>query len=582
MTPRARARGVTSRRGRSSIAPAAAFAYRAPRDDGRGARSRAARAARRGGERRRPREPHPRPRARAGVRGALRRRPRARRVHHRLPHPEPAARPVRRGRPVGRVRHHLHAGARARRAKRPPGGWPTSSSTRSPSWSARSVFSGIWFAPAIARAIAPGFADIPGKLELTVHLTRIMFPFLLLVALAAVAMGILNTRNRFGVPAAASAFFNLGSIVGGLACVGGSRPATCGGVLDAMRGAPPAPDPALAARAITGMAIGTLLGGLLQLARAAAVAARASATATAPSLAPRDPALRQVLRLMAPATIGAAAVQVNVFVNSNFASYLGQRPGVVAERRLSLHAAADRALRRGRRDGHAAARVAARRARRRRRHALATLAPGARAGRAALPPGGGRARVVRRPDDRPHLRARPLHGRRHRRRGAGAGRLRRRARRLRRHQGAGARLLRARRRAHADAGEPALDRGQLRPQLDVRARARLRRTSASRSRRRWSRSPTASSSTCCSGAASARSASASAPPSPASPLRPRSCWRPPWPWTRPWRAWLPARPVAHHAPAGGARRPVGRGGVLGRVPAPRDPPCPRCAAASAR
>ena len=41
-------------------------------------------------------------------------------------------------------------------------------------------------------------------------MTRIMFPFLLLVALAAVAMGVLNTRNVFGVPAAASAFFNLG------------------------------------------------------------------------------------------------------------------------------------------------------------------------------------------------------------------------------------------------------------------------------------------------------------------------------------------------------------------------------------
>src|SRR5262249_58076628 len=45
-----------------------------------------------------------------------------------------------------------------------------------------------------------------------------------------------------------------------------------------------------------------------------------------PVLAPRDPALRQVLRLMGPATIGAAAVQVNVFVNNNFASYLGNGP----------------------------------------------------------------------------------------------------------------------------------------------------------------------------------------------------------------------------------------------------------------
>src|SRR3989454_7079628 len=77
------------------------------------------------------------------------------------------------------------------------------------------TLAGIWCAPALVTAIAPGFADIPGKVELSVTLTRIMFPFLLLVALAAVAMGILHTRQIFGVPGAASALFNLGSIVGG-------------------------------------------------------------------------------------------------------------------------------------------------------------------------------------------------------------------------------------------------------------------------------------------------------------------------------------------------------------------------------
>jgi len=56
---------------------------------------------------------------------------------------------------------------------------------------------GIVYAPSITRAIAPGFTSSPGKVALTVELTRIMMPFLLLVALAAIAMGILNTRNRF-------------------------------------------------------------------------------------------------------------------------------------------------------------------------------------------------------------------------------------------------------------------------------------------------------------------------------------------------------------------------------------------------
>src|SRR5437879_10464790 len=49
---------------------------------------------------------------------------------------------------------------------------------------------GMWIAPGVVLAIAPGFAAIPGKVGLTVGLTRIMFPFLPLVALAAVAMGI--------------------------------------------------------------------------------------------------------------------------------------------------------------------------------------------------------------------------------------------------------------------------------------------------------------------------------------------------------------------------------------------------------
>ena len=61
--------------------------------------------------------------------------------------------------------------------------------------------------------LAPGFA--PEKAELTILLTRIMFPFILLVSLAALVMGMLNAKDVFGVPAMASSFFNLGSIIGG-------------------------------------------------------------------------------------------------------------------------------------------------------------------------------------------------------------------------------------------------------------------------------------------------------------------------------------------------------------------------------
>src|SRR5581483_8551634 len=80
------------------------------------------------------------------------------------------------------------------------------------------VLLGMIGSPWLVDLIAPGFRTVPGKSELTVHLTRILFPFLLFVALAAVAMGMLNAKERFGVPASASSFFNLGSVVAGLAC----------------------------------------------------------------------------------------------------------------------------------------------------------------------------------------------------------------------------------------------------------------------------------------------------------------------------------------------------------------------------
>jgi putative peptidoglycan lipid II flippase len=173
----------------------------------------------------------------------------------------------------------------------------------------------------VVRLIAPGFAEIPGKTQLTVELTRVMFPFLLLVALAAVAMGMLNARGRFGVPASASSFFNLGSILVGL--VGASWMAP--GYLSSVwthRAVVPDVAPELAERAIVGMAIGTVVGGALQLLVQLPSLYRLNYRYR-PMLSFRDPGVRQVLALMGPATIGAAAVQVNVLVNSNFASQLG-------------------------------------------------------------------------------------------------------------------------------------------------------------------------------------------------------------------------------------------------------------------
>jgi putative peptidoglycan lipid II flippase len=182
------------------------------------------------------------------------------------------------------------------------------------------VLAGIVAAPAIVGAIAPGFAEIPGKTELTVYLTRLMFPFLLLVALAAVAMGMLNARGRFGVPASASSFFNLGSIVVGVGAAWWLAP----GYMDLVwrHGAGDAAAPGAAERAIVGMAVGTVVGGALQLLVQLPALSRINYRYR-PILSFRDPGVRQVLALMGPATIGAAAVQVNVLVNTNFASGLG-------------------------------------------------------------------------------------------------------------------------------------------------------------------------------------------------------------------------------------------------------------------
>jgi putative peptidoglycan lipid II flippase len=127
-----------------------------------------------------------------------------------------------------------------------------------------------------------------------------MIPFLLLIALAAQAMGMLNAFGIFGLPALASAFFNIGSVVGGL-------------LLGFLLG------PALGLSAIAGMAYGVVIGGFLQLAVQWPSLSRCGVSYR-PDLSVRDPGVRQIVRLIGPAIIGVAAVQINVFVNTNFAS----------------------------------------------------------------------------------------------------------------------------------------------------------------------------------------------------------------------------------------------------------------------
>jgi len=159
---------------------------------------------------------------------------------------------------------------------------------------------GVIFAPQLVHLMAPGYAAVPGKFELAVRMTRIMFPFLLLVALAAQAMGVLNASNKFGVPALASTFFNLGSVGFGI-------------VLGIWLG------PSLHFTRIEGMAVGVVLGGALQLAWQLPSLYRLGFHFRV-TFDWKHPGLVRIFRLMVPAILGNAAVQVNVMVNTNFAS----------------------------------------------------------------------------------------------------------------------------------------------------------------------------------------------------------------------------------------------------------------------
>jgi putative peptidoglycan lipid II flippase len=165
---------------------------------------------------------------------------------------------------------------------------------------------GAIFADVLVLLVASGFREDPEKFALTVTLTRIMFPFLLLVALAAQAMGILNACNRFAVPATASTMFNIVSLAAGL-------------VLGKLLG------PQLGIEEIHGMAYGVVIGGAAQLLWQIPSLHRAGFRFRF-AIDWSHPGVRRIFLLMGPAILGNAAVQINVTVNNNLASRLGDGP----------------------------------------------------------------------------------------------------------------------------------------------------------------------------------------------------------------------------------------------------------------
>ncbi len=156
---------------------------------------------------------------------------------------------------------------------------------------------GILLSPVIIKVVAPGFISSPEKFFLTVNLTRIMFPYIFFIGLVALCMGILNSLGHFAAPALAPVFLNIAMICSVFFI------------------SPYMSDP------ITGLAIGVLIGGVLQLAL------------QVPFLIKKGlhfwqkvkifhPGLKRIGILMLPAVFGAAVYQINILVGTLLASLL--------------------------------------------------------------------------------------------------------------------------------------------------------------------------------------------------------------------------------------------------------------------
>lgn len=151
---------------------------------------------------------------------------------------------------------------------------------------------GIVFAPFIVRIIAPGFIADPYKLETTVRLCRILFPYILLVSLAAYAMGILNSLKHFTVPAFAPCLLNISVII--CAIVYGEG--------------------------IKGLASGVLIGGILQLGVQIPVLYKKGFRLKGALRRFRHPAAKMIFKLMIPRLFSSSIYQLNNLVDSIFGS----------------------------------------------------------------------------------------------------------------------------------------------------------------------------------------------------------------------------------------------------------------------
>lgn len=156
---------------------------------------------------------------------------------------------------------------------------------------------GVIGAPLLIYATAPGFVPDAEKFGLTVTLTRIAFPYILFMALVALAAGVLNTWSRFALPAFTPVLLNL-SFIG-----------------MALFAAPYFDPPVLA------LAWAVFIGGLLQLAIQLPALHRIGMLPRF-DFSPGDPGVRRILKLMGPAVLGVSVAQISLVINTIFASFL--------------------------------------------------------------------------------------------------------------------------------------------------------------------------------------------------------------------------------------------------------------------
>ncbi|HMS82907.1 MAG TPA: murein biosynthesis integral membrane protein MurJ [Nitrospira sp.] len=160
---------------------------------------------------------------------------------------------------------------------------------------------GILGSAGIVWLLAPGFHDDPIRLEMTTVLTCIMFPYLIFISLAALAMGVLNSLRAFAAPAFSPVFFNL-FIIG------------CALFL-----APTMPEP------IIGVAVGVVAGGAAQFAMQLP-GLKLRGMLFGFTFNPGHPGVRKIGRLMIPSLIGLSVTQINITVSTILGSFFAGGP----------------------------------------------------------------------------------------------------------------------------------------------------------------------------------------------------------------------------------------------------------------